>query len=149
MHRRPTQMKPRRGNKDGHPTPTHSRSRSPEEEREFLSSLPSLTPAQEARVRSTPRNQLPATATSSVRTPERVACSTNPTERTFRRVSASLLSTPSDSMQSDDGNLYDPNKTEEEKEQGWQENRGRNMGLLVPPWSGPSLGAEMRDIERG
>lgn len=148
MHRRPTQMKPRRGNKDAHPTPTHSRSRSPKEEREFLCSLPPLTPVQEAQVRSPSRNGLPATVTSSVRTPGRVACSTNPTERTFRRVSASSLPTPSTSMQSDDGNLYDPNKTEEEKEQGWQENRERNMGLLVPPWSGPSLGAEMRDIER-
>ncbi|KAI4669638.1 uncharacterized protein J4E88_009920 [Alternaria novae-zelandiae] len=39
---RPIQKHPRREGKDAHPTPTHHRSRSPEEEREFNSSFPPL-----------------------------------------------------------------------------------------------------------
>ena len=150
---RPTHMNPRRGNGVVHPTPTQRRSRSPEEEREYISSFPPLPSSPAANVRPPLGNQQPTSVTpsaaASVRPAGRVACSTNPTERTFRKVSAGSMSTPSASSDGDDGNLYDPNKTEEEKEKIRQEINEHNRGLLGPPWSGPNLGDAMQDIQRG
>ncbi|KAI4940275.1 hypothetical protein J4E86_011080 [Alternaria arbusti] len=74
---------------------------------------------------------------------------TEPKADRLAKISANSLSTPSASSDGDDGNLYDPNKTEEEKEKIRQEINEHNRGLLVPPWSGPNLGPEMQDIERG
>ena len=145
---RPLQKHPRRESIE-HPTPIYRRSRSPEEEREFNSSFPPLPSSLGANVRPPPGNQPPTSVTPSARPSGRVACSTNPTERTFRKVSAGSIATPSGSSEGDDGNLYDSNKTEEEKEKIRQEINEHNRGLLDPPWSGPSLGPEMQDIQRG
>ncbi|KAI4641828.1 uncharacterized protein J4E79_011599 [Alternaria viburni] len=150
---RPSPKHPRRESIHARPIPTHSRSRSPEEEREFLSSFPPLPSSPAANPRPPPLNQPPPSVTTSAapsaRPARREACSTNPTERTFRKVSAASMSTPSGSTEEDDGNLYDPDKTEEEKEKIRQEINEHNRGLLDPPWSGPSLGSEMEDIQRG
>jgi len=149
---RPTQKHPRRESIDAHPTPTHIRFRSPEEEREYISSFPPLPSSPVANVRPPPGNQpptsVPLSAAPSARPAARVACSTHPTERTFRKVSAGSMSTPTGSTEDDDGNLYDPNKTEEEKEKIWQEINEKNMGIRYP-WAGPSLDPHMRDVERG
>ncbi|KAI4639574.1 uncharacterized protein J4E78_010901 [Alternaria triticimaculans] len=145
---RPIQKHPRRESIE-HPTPIYRRSRSPEEEREFNSSFPPLPSSPAANVGPPPGNQTPTSVPASARPARREACSTNPTERTFRKVSAASTSTPTGSTEGDDGNLYDPDKTEEEKEKIRQEINEHNRGLLDPPWSGPSLGSEMQDIQRG
>lgn len=152
MLQRPIQRHPRRESRNAHPTPTQRRSRSPEEERDFLSSFPPLPSSLAANVRPPPENLPPTSVTPSAapsaRPARREACSTNPTERTFRKVSAASMSTPSGSTEDDDGNLYDPNKTEEEKEKIRQEIHQKNMGIRYQ-WSGPNLDPEMRDVERG
>ena len=149
---RPTQKHPRLESKDARPTPTQRRSRSPEEEREFNSSFPPLPSSPAANVRPPPGNRPPTSVTPSAapsaRPAGRVACSTNPTERTFRKVSAGSTSTLSGAAEGDDGNLYDPNKTEEEKEKIRQEIHQKNMGIRYQ-WSGPNLDPQMRDVERG
>ncbi|KAI4911338.1 hypothetical protein J4E85_011247 [Alternaria conjuncta] len=146
---RPIQKHPRRESIE-HPTPIYRRSRSPEEERDFLSSFPPLPSSRAATARPPPVNQPPTSVTPSAapsaRPARREACSTNPTERTFRKVSAGSMST---SSEGDDGNLYDSNKTEEEKEKIRQEINEHNRGLLDAPWSGPNLGDAMQDIQRG
>ncbi|KAI4702598.1 hypothetical protein J4E89_010319 [Alternaria sp. Ai002NY15] len=128
---RPIQKHPRRESIE-HPTPIYRRSRSPEEEREFNSSFPPLPPSPAANVRPPPGNQLLISVTPSAKPAGKVACSTTPTERTFRKVSAASTSTPTGSTEGDDGNLYDPDKTEEEKEKIRQEINEHNRGLLGP-----------------
>jgi hypothetical protein len=57
------------------------------------------------------------------------------------------LSTPPGSSQSDEGNLYDPNKTEEQKEEIRREVEECNRGLGFE-WFGTCVDAEMGESKR-
>jgi hypothetical protein len=130
-----------------HEASLHRRSRSLEQERESQNPFPSPSPSRKARVRTPPVSRQPRPLITAVRQTKKEACSTNPTERVFRKVAASSLSTPPGSSQSNEGNLYDPNKTEEQKEKIRREIEEHNRGLGFQ-WFGTCLDAEMRESQR-
>jgi hypothetical protein len=130
-----------------HEAPIHRHSRSPDQERESQNPFPPPSPSREARVRKPPVVQQSTPLITAVRQTKKEACSTNPTERVFRKVTASSLSTPPGSSQSDEGNLYDPNKTEEQKEEIRREVEECNRGLGFE-WFGTCVDAEMGESKR-
>jgi hypothetical protein len=127
--------------------PIHRHSRSPEQERESRNPFLSPSPSRDARVRTPPVSPQPTPLITAARHTQKEACSTNPTDRVFRKVTASSLSTLPGSSQSDEGNLYDPKKTEEQKEKIRKEIEEHDRGLGFQ-WFGTCVDAWMRESQR-